>query len=154
MNDTTCSRTQARRRPADGTSRPQSTDCRGAQPPARAARSRGIGARFGLPVSLALMALLTGTGSPASAQDAVYKLTIRDHKFEPATLEVKADAKFKLSVTNAQVEPAEFESNELNREKVIPPGATVSVNIGPLKPGTYKFMDDFHQQATGSIIAK
>jgi hypothetical protein len=140
MNVTSCSRAQSRWPAAEGSSRPHSP--------------RRRGARIGLPVSLALVALLAGAGSPTSAQDAVYKLTIRDHKFEPPTLEVKADTKFKLSVTNAQKEPAEFESSELNREKVIPPGATVSVNIGPLKPGTYGFMDDFHQQATGSIVAK
>jgi hypothetical protein len=154
MNETSCSRTKAHRPPADGSSQLPPPDCRGARPPARSARSRGIGVRFGLPVILALVAVWAGASSPASAEDAVYKLTLRDHKFEPATVEVTANAKFKLSITNAQKEPAEFESHELNREKVIPPGATVSVNIGPLKPGTYKFMDDFHQQATGSIVAK
>ena len=43
----------------------------------------------------------------------------------------------------------------LNREKLVPPGQTVTVFLGPLEPGEYKFFGDFHQDtAQGVLIAK
>jgi plastocyanin len=92
--------------------------------------------------------------APAFAQEASHSITIRDHKFEPSTLNVKAGVKIKLTVTNAQKEAAEFESAELNREKIVPPGSSVTVYLGPLEPGRYGFFDDFHQAAKGTIVAK
>lgn len=33
-------------------------------------------------------------------------------------------------------------------------GGTISVSAGPLKPGTYKFYDEFHEQtAIGTLTA-
>ena len=90
----------------------------------------------------------------ASAQDASHSLTLRDGKFEPSTLNVKAGVKIKLTITNATAKSAEFESSELNREKVIPAGGSGVVYIGPLSPGTYPYFDDFNQQARGQIVAK
>ena len=103
-------------------------------------------------LTLAASALLCGI-TLAHADDSA-SITIRNHHFEPSTITVKAGVKVHLSVTNAGTEPAEFESSELNREKVIPPGATVSIYVGPLAPGTYPFYDDFDQANTGKIVAK
>ena len=34
------------------------------------------------------------------------------------------------------------------------PGAKITVFAGPLKPGTYKFFDDYHpEQAKGTVTA-
>jgi Cupredoxin-like domain len=88
------------------------------------------------------------------AQEASYSLTIHDDRFEPSTLNVKAGIKFKLNVKNARKVPAEFESAELNREKVVPPGQTALIYIGPLAPSTYQVFDDFHQSTRGRIVAK
>jgi len=50
---------------------------------------------------------------------------------------------------------AEFESYALNREKIIAPHGEVSVNVGPLSPGSYNFFDDFRRDvAKGTIIVK
>ena len=103
---------------------------------------------------LVLTALTSVTMPPASAQEASYAITIRDGRFEPSTLNVKAGVKFKLTVTNATAKSAEFESAELNREKVIPAGTSGSLYIGPLEPGTYPFFDDFNQSNRGQIVAK
>ncbi|MBO0766600.1 MAG: cupredoxin domain-containing protein [Hyphomicrobiaceae bacterium] len=92
--------------------------------------------------------------APASAQEPSYSMAIHDTHFEPGTLNVRAGVKFKLVVTNARKVAAEFESPELNREKVVPPGQTVTIYIGPLAPGTYPFVDDFHQSTKGQMIAK
>jgi hypothetical protein len=107
-----------------------------------------------LGILLALAALSAATIAPVRAQEPSYSLTIHDTRFEPATLSVKAGIKFKLVVRNARKVAAEFESAELNREKVIPAGQSAVIYIGPLAPGTYLFFDDFHQSTRGQMIAK
>lgn len=107
-----------------------------------------------LAVTVALCGLL-GSVLPAHADDPVFRLTIREHRFEPAELQVPAGTKVKLLIKNLDPTPEEFESNELHREKVVPPGKEVSVFIGPLDPGTYPFFGDFNPKtAQGKIVAK
>ena len=101
----------------------------------------------------AMLAAFMAPASPALAQE-TYSLTVQNGKFEPSTLAVKAGVKFKLVVSNKGTKPAEFESSELNREKVVPAGASVPLYIGPLAPGAYPFFDDFDQKNRGQIVAK
>ena len=94
--------------------------------------------------------------SLATAEDTpTFEITIKGHKFQPDTLEVPANRKVKLIVKNQDPTPEEFESYELNREKVIPGNAQATIFIGPLDPGTYPFFGEFNQAtAQGKIIAK
>ena len=95
------------------------------------------------------------TAGIAVAADAAFKLTIRDHRFEPAELVVPAGQKIKLEIENQDATPEEFESYELNREKVVPAKATVVIFVGPLKPGRYPFFGEFNKEsAKGELIAK
>ena len=100
--------------------------------------------------------LLLGAGIvSAQAQEAEARLVIREHKFEPAEITVPAGKKVKLVIENQDSTAEEFESDELHREKVVPPKGKVTVNIGPLKPGRYAFFGDFHKEtAKGVLIAK
>ena len=99
-----------------------------------------------------LLLLLT---SAAYAEDFQAHLVIREHKFEPAELNVPAGQKFKLLIENQDATPEEFESNELNREKVVVGKGTITVFLGPLDAGRYPFFGDFHQEtAQGVLIAK
>lgn len=108
--------------------------------------------RLLLPVTLLAVLLAAPT---ARADDPEFHLTIRNHRFEPETLQVPANVKLKLRVQNLDPTPEEFESYSLNREKVIPGKSTGTVYIGPLNPGTYTFFGDFHQKtAQGRIIAR
>ncbi|MFQ5512574.1 MAG: cupredoxin domain-containing protein [Candidatus Krumholzibacteriia bacterium] len=85
----------------------------------------------------------------------VYVIQIEDHKFIPATLVVPAKKKIKLRIENLDRTPEEFESYDLNREKVVAGGRKIIVFIGPLKPGTYKYFGEFNPKtAQGVIIAK
>ena len=103
-------------------------------------------------MTAALAALLAA--APAVADDALH-LSIRDHKYEPARIEVPAGVKFKLMVKNEDPTPEEFESFDLKREKVVPPGQEIPVFLGPLDAGEYKFFGDFHQDtAQGVMVAK
>ena len=97
---------------------------------------------------------LTVSATVARAQEATYALTIHDDRFEPSTITVPAGAKIQLRITNATKGSAEFESAELNREKVVPAGQTTTVFVGPLSPGSYPFFNDFKQTTRGRLIAK
>lgn len=89
------------------------------------------------------------------ADDPTFEITIRDHRFTPSEITVPAGQKVKLLVKNADATPEEFESKKLNREKVIPAGGQATIFIGPLKPGEYPFIGEFHDQtATGKIVVK
>src|SRR3569832_1778667 len=82
-------------------------------------------------------------------------LVIKNHRFEPAELKVKAGEKIKLVVHNQDSTPEEFESHSLNREKVIPGGQKATVYIGPLKPGKYTFFCEYNEKtAQGVVIAE
>lgn len=89
------------------------------------------------------------------AADTEYLLIIKDHRFQPAELTVPAGKKIKLIVDNRDATPEEFESHALNREKVVPGKATVTIFIGPLSPGRYPFVGEFNEKtAQGTIIAQ
>ena len=91
----------------------------------------------------------------AVAANLEHALTIRDHRFVPAELRVPAGKKIKLIIDNQDATAEEFESHALNREKVIPPKSKAPVFIGPLKPGQYPFVGEFHEKtANGVIIAE
>jgi hypothetical protein len=89
--------------------------------------------------------------SPSQAMPE-YKLVIRNHQFTPSTLKVPANTKFKVLVANQDSTPSEFESNDFSREKIVLPGSTVTVFIGPLARGQYKFFDDFHQSTGNGVL--
>jgi hypothetical protein len=103
-----------------------------------------------------MLAWLLVAGPPARAQEAAsLGLEFRQHRFVPSRIEVPANVKFKLLVKNNDDTADEFESIELNREKLVPPGQTITVFLGPLSPGEYKFFGDFHQDtAQGVMVAK
>ncbi|MCK9379984.1 MAG: cupredoxin domain-containing protein [Sulfuritalea sp.] len=89
------------------------------------------------------------------AANAEVALVIRDHRFEPAEVRVPAGQKIKLVVHNQDTTPEEFESHELNREKLIAPGTKANIFIGPLKPGRYPFFGEFNEKtARGAVIAE
>ena len=93
--------------------------------------------------------------SVAWGQEASFKLTIREHRFEPTELVVPAGQPITLVIYNADPTPEEFESHDLNREKVIAGGATITLRLGVLKPGTYKFVGEFNEAtAKGQIVVK
>ena len=105
---------------------------------------------------LLLSGLFAGlTTAPVMADLPVFKLIIKDARFNPQTLEVPAGKKFKLHVKNEGPGVEEFESTDLNRENIVPPGGSLEIFLGPLEPGTYKFFGDFHPDtAQGRIVAK
>jgi hypothetical protein len=100
-----------------------------------------------------ILATLLMTSAFAAAPE--FELEIRNHLFLPDTLIIPANTKVKLIIYNRDPTPEEFESYELNREKVILGGRKAIVFVGPLSPGEYPFFGEFNPQtALGTIIAK
>jgi plastocyanin len=102
-----------------------------------------------------LPALLLLTSIPALAAPLQVSVTIKNHQFLPNEIHVPAGQKVELLVENQDATPEEFESHKLDREKIIAGGATVSIMIGPLQPGTYPFVGEFNEDsAKGVVIAE
>lgn len=91
----------------------------------------------------------------AVAEEGVYTLIIKEHRFEPSEITIPAGKKIKLLVDNQDSTPEEFESHSLNREKVIAGKSKATIYIGPLTPGRYTFEGEFNvKTAQGAIIAQ
>ena len=106
--------------------------------------------------AFALAIVLAALGMPsATAVAQEFNLAIRNHKFEPQEIRVPAGKRVSISVTNEDPPPEEFESATLKVEKIIPGKSKGLVRIGPLAPGRYEFIGDFHaDSAKGVIIAE
>ena len=112
---------------------------------------------FSLPLILALTASVLAASVLATsvlADEPIVRLTIKDHQFIPSEVPVPAGVKVKLVVKNEQTMNAEFESTSLHREKLVNAGAEVAVFVGPLDPGSYEFLDDFHSDTRGRLVVK
>lgn len=93
-----------------------------------------------------LLALALAAGNAQSEE--TYLITLKNHQFTPQVLTIPAGKKVKLTIKNGDATPAEFESNSLNREKIVGGNATITVFVGPLKAGAYVYFDDFHKATT------
>jgi plastocyanin len=100
--------------------------------------------------------LAAGVGAPALADDAApVQITLKDHKFDPAETTVAAGKPIVIQLANQDATPAEFESKELRVEKVVAGGGTIIVKVRALKPGRYRFFDDYHEATTqGFLVAQ
>lgn len=108
-------------------------------------------------VAIAALALLLSMSSVSThASDMpTLQLLMKDSRLFPETLEVPANTRFRLQIRNEGPGAAEFESLELRKETVLAPGVTRTLVFHPMKPGTYKFFDEFHPEtAQGRIVAK
>ncbi|WP_281557172.1 cupredoxin domain-containing protein [Thalassomonas sp. RHCl1] len=82
-----------------------------------------------------------------------YKLELKDHLFYPAEIEIPAGRKVKLVIHNHDSTPEEFDSFDLNREKVIFPKKKAVIFVGPLPPGRYGFFGEYNPNtATGTVV--
>ena len=100
-----------------------------------------------------ISASLLATGAFAAEPEVL--LVIKNHRFEPAEVKVPAGQRVKLVVHNQDSTAEEFESHDLNREKIVPPGAKATIFIGPLKPGRYTFVGEYNEDtASGTLIAE
>lgn len=88
----------------------------------------------------------------AAADEAEFHITVRDGRFGPNEVAVPAGRNFVLIVDNVGDAIEEFESYDLNREKVIAPKSRATIPIGPLKAGRYEFFNEFSKQVPPGTI--
>jgi hypothetical protein len=116
--------------------------------------------RLNLPATRVLSIVTLGVllAAPLAARAAdlpVINLSVHQGRFSPETLQVPANTKFKLVVKNEGPGAEEFESSDLNQERVVPAGQAKEFYLGPLQVGQYTFFGDFHRAtANGKLIAK
>lgn len=111
---------------------------------------------FALQLSLAALiacCLLAGTALAGNVA-VVRTIEIGSHGFSPATVHVPAGRKFQLKVNNTGKLTAEFQSRPLQVDKVIAPDSSVTVWVGPLKAGHYRFVDSSRPTLTGEVVVQ
>ena len=90
--------------------------------------------------------------SPSVWATPTIQIEIRNHLFFPSEIEIAAGQKVKLVIINKDNSAEEFESYELNREKVIPGNSKGIIFVGPLKAGEYPFFGEFFPKTAQGII--
>jgi plastocyanin len=104
--------------------------------------------------ALSFLATAIGTSS-AGTDPKSFTITIKDHRFTPATLKVPAGEEFDLVVINDDPTAEEFESQDFHVEKVIQGKKQATFHVGPLTAGSYGFFGERHEDtALGNMFAE
>jgi hypothetical protein len=102
--------------------------------------------------TLAIALLLAAT--PALAQEPI-TVHLKNHRFSPATITVKANQPAMLILFNDDDTADEFDSSALKIEKVVPGHDKGNIRLRALAPGKYPFMGEYHAAtAQGLVIAQ
>jgi len=106
-------------------------------------------------VLLALLSLLF-LGVVGHAEDTfTASIVLRNHRFEPAEIDVPAGQRILLHLKNEDPMSEEFDSTALKVEKVFAGNSEGVIRISPLNPGRYDFMGEYHSDtAKGVVVAK
>jgi len=92
--------------------------------------------------------------SPALA-DGPIPVTLKNHRFTPSVIHVKAGVPNVIVLTNDDDTADEFDSTSLKVEKVVAGHSSGNVRLRPLSPGRYPFMGEYHSDtAQGVVIAE
>ena len=105
-------------------------------------------------VAIVFGAALLVLAAPALANEGI-ALKLKDHKFTPAEIHLKANVPNVIVMTNEDATAEEFDSTSLKVEKVVAGNSSGNVRLRPLSPGRYPFMGEFHSEtAQGVVIAE
>ncbi|HEY2009076.1 MAG TPA: cupredoxin domain-containing protein [Rhizomicrobium sp.] len=105
------------------------------------------------PVKL-LASLLLIAAAPALA-DTQISVTLKNHKFSPSVIKVKANQPAMIVLSNDDDTADEFDSSSLKVEKVVPGHQKGNVRLRALAPGKYPFMGEYHAAtAQGVVVAE
>jgi hypothetical protein len=96
-------------------------------------------------LALAMPALADGPAAPIA-------LSLKDHRFTPSEIHVKANTMAVILLSNQDTTAEEFDSNALKVEKVIAGNAQGYVRIRPLAPGRYPFMGEYHSDTAQGVV--
>lgn len=101
---------------------------------------------------LGLLAAAAGAIA-AQALAAPVTLELKNHRFNPPAIVARAGEPIVVQLINHDMATEEFDSHDLRIEKLVTPGGRITFQLGPLKPGDYRFMGEFHPgTAQGRVI--
>jgi plastocyanin len=102
----------------------------------------------------AVTAALALGGTAVADAPANVTLVLKNHRFTPAAFNVPAGQRVRVTLVNQDPATEEFDSHDLRLEEVVTPMGKISFDIGPLQPGQYSFMGEFHAEtAEGRVTA-
>lgn len=79
-------------------------------------------------------------------------LALKGHRFTPNQIAAPAGQRFTIQVRNLDDAPEEFESYDFKVEKIIVPHGSITVSVGPLKPGVYKFFGEYNATTAQGVL--
>ena len=101
----------------------------------------------------AAVMIVSSAGAAQWDAPAPLTLTLKNHRFTPAILTVPAGVRVRITLINRDPATEEFDSHDLRLEQLVTPMGKVSFAVGPLRPGQYGFMGEFHAgTAQGKIV--
>lgn len=105
--------------------------------------------------SLALAMIVALVPAATMAQDNTASITLKNHRFTPVEIHVKANTPTTVTLTNEDDQAEEFDSTSLKIEKIVGGHSTGTMRWRPLRQGRYPFMGEFHSEtAQGVVIAE
>ena len=120
----------------------------------KAARAVPVPGMKALPLALACSLGVSAAASAMATEPASVTVTLQNHRFTPSTITVPAGQKVRIVLINRDPATEEFDSHDLRVEEVVTPMGKISFTIGPLQPGQYSFMGEFHAAtAQGKVTA-
>ena len=88
----------------------------------------------------------------AVAKTQSFFLTLEGHTFSPNVLTIPANTKVKIIIENRDETAEEFDSFDLNREKMLFSGRKTTIFVGPLPPGKYEYFGEYHPSIARGFI--
>jgi hypothetical protein len=102
-----------------------------------------------------ILALSLAAMPVAAWADDTIDVHLKNHKFMPATIKVKANKPSMIVLHNDDDTADEFDSSSLKIEKVVPGHGKGNIRVRALAPGKYPFMGEYHAAtAQGIVIAE
>lgn len=80
------------------------------------------------------------------------QITLKDNLFQPSIIYIPKHTKVKLIIENKDNKAEEFDSFDLNREKVLFPGKKSVIYLSPLEPGDYHYFGEYNPNTSQGII--
>ena len=106
--------------------------------------------------NLSLFAVVAaGALATSSFAQAPIEVHLKNHRFTPGVIKVKANQPSMIVLSNDDDTADEFDSTSLKVEKVVPGHQKGNVRIRALAPGKYPFMGEYHAAtAQGIVVAQ
>jgi len=99
--------------------------------------------------------LTVAAAIPPVWADEPVEVHLKNHKFSPALIKVKANKPSMIILYNDDGSADEFDSSSLKIERVVPGHAKANIRVRALAPGKYPFMGEFNAAtAQGVVIAE